>query len=236
MEVSLREVSKAKVSLGGIRSSAVQRWRTLPACPSPYDWLLRFSSLCVRGVSLKLKAIPAVWKQSLREEIRLITFHSSNRLSYWWFSSAVPGLDHVLLLFSQGSPLDGAEQATTLRWATVQMGAVSNISDHWGTLAANRPLRNPWFIICNRSYTLIFSPAWVKDPKQTVLRPYQQKHLLGSGPKLTDAKLSPVKCFVLFPDEVHLHPVKSFELFQWVYIYKNVNKKTVMDAVVKRIP
>lgn len=49
-------------------------------------------------------------------------------------------------------------------------------------------------------------------------RPYQQKHLLGSDPKVTKARLSSVKCFVLFPDEVYLHPVESFELYQQVYI------------------
>lgn len=47
-----------------------------------------------------------------------------------------------------------------------------------------------------------------------MLSPYLQKHLLGSGPKVTEAELGFLKCFVLFPDEEGLHPVKSFEIYQ----------------------
>lgn len=68
-----------------------------------------------------------------------------------------------------------------------------------------------------------------------MLCPYQQKHLLGSGPRVTDARLSSVKCFVLFPDEVCLHPVKSFELLS-VGVYIDESKKRVMDTVVKKMP
>lgn len=44
-----------------------------------------------------------------------------------------------------------------------------------------------------------------------------------------------MKCFVLFPDEVCLHPVKSFELLS-VGVYIDESKKRVMDTVVKKMP
>lgn len=200
------------------------------------SWLAlkRLLTVCQRSLT-ETKGHPTVWKQSLREEIRLITFHSSSELSYWWFSSTGLGLDPVLLLLSQGSPLDGAEQATTLRWATVQMGAVSNISDHWGTLAANRPLRNPWFIICNRSYTLIFSPlGWRIQSKQccvlisrNICWGVVQNWLMQSSLLWSALSYSQMKYVC-----IQLNPLSFFS----GYIYINVNKKTVMDAVVKKIP
>lgn len=170
---------------------------------------------------------PAVWKQVLREANQPHyppLSASSNTLSYWWFSSAVAV--RSFSCFPRRALLtEQNKQSPTLCWTRAQMGAVSNISDHhWGTLTTNRPLRNSWFIICNGSYALIFPPG-VKYPKPTMLCPYQQQHLLQSGPKVTDARFCSLKCFVLFPDEVRFHPVKSFELYQWVYISMWVRKQ-----------
>jgi len=64
-----------------------------------------------------------------------------------------------------------------------------------------------------------FLLPWVQNSKLTMLCPYQQKRLLGRGPKVTEVKLRSLKCFVLFPDDVYLFPVKSFELQQWAYTH-----------------
>lgn len=55
-------------------------------------------------------------------------------------------------------------EAVTLLLNHGTKGSWQQRCNHWGSLAANGPLGNPWFMICHSSYVLISSP-WGEGPK-----------------------------------------------------------------------
>lgn len=126
-----------------------------------------------------------------------------------------------------------AEQATTLCWTTAQMGADSNISNHWGSPTANRPLGNPWLIICSSHSMLISSPLGEGSKANNAVS-LSTETFVGEKSKSDWSKAQNLWSALSYSQMKYacfqLNPLS----FSSECIYIDVSKKTVTDTTITK--